>query len=329
MKSLQRNLVLAAVLTLAAAAAIAVPRLTAPTKFLDSDARYRCAVVKVVELTDEGRFRLEVVERLRGETPDDLAVYVVGGPEHALLEVGKSYIVGHTDKPARRSHRWQVDPNGPRVLSVPAVGQAVFEDSVPMRALVREHPEDAPLTGKARLEAVLSSLDSSDAQSLRFVAAELVLAPELRELVGDAELERLRRALASDLEPMAHDYLLRAALPMVESWGGDWLAEDARSVISSHGSELDLASLIPSLLVTALRTLEQTGEKADAALARPHVASNNPGVGKAAFQAMVTLDRELAGKVVADLGDGAALHPDTRRFVHETASREALESDAR
>ncbi len=328
MKTLRRSLIYAAILALPVAAAHAGPRLTAPTEFMQDDEMYRCAVVKIAEITEEGRFRLEVIEPLRGETPQDLVIRVLGGGE-GLFEVGRTYIVGHTDKPGRRSYRWKIDPDGPRVLSIPAVGPAVFEDSPAMRALVRDYPEDRPLTDRARLDAVLDGLRSTDERSLRFVTAELALAPEIRALVGDAELARLRAALATDdFDPMSHDYLLRAALPMVESWGADWLAADSRRVISSHGAELDLASLIPSLMVTAFKTLEETGERADAELAKPHIASNNPGVGKAAFRALVALDRGLAGEVAAGIGEVGNLHPDTLRFVHETAAREALGSGA-
>jgi hypothetical protein len=326
MKTLRKSLICIAMFACAASGALAGPSLEAPTKFIHGDELYRVAVVKIAEITAEGRFRLEVIEPLRGETPDGLVVRVLGGGE-GLFEVGRTYIVAHTDKPARRSYRWTVDPEGPRVLGIPAVGPAVFEDTAAMRELLGDHPEDQPLSDRARLDAVLDALGSSDVPSLRLVTAELALAPELRALVGEPELKRLRAVLES-LEPMAHDYLLRASLPMVESWGTDWLAADARRLVSSYGPELDLTSLIPSLLVTALRTLAQTGTQADAEIVRAHVLSNNPGVGKAAFQALVSLDRSLAGEVAATIGDAENLHPDTLRFVRETAAREALESGA-
>lgn len=284
----------------------------------------RSAVVRIAEVTPEGRYRLEVVERLRGETPDGLVVRLVGNPWESgtLIEPGRTYILGHTDKPARRSYRWDTDPEGPRVLGVPGVGPALFESSSAMRTLVRDHPEDAPLTDRARLDAVLEQLQRSDVQSRRFVLAELALDRGLRELVDEADLELLRATLESgELEPMAHDYLLRAAQPMIDRWGGDWLAADCRRLAAGHGTRLDLASLVPSLLVTAFETLARTGVASDAELGRRHLASNNPGVGKAAFAAIVALDPGMAAEVAAAYGDSDELHPDTRLMLRRYAAQ--------
>lgn len=304
---------------LTAGLAFAAPRLVAPSKFMKQD-RYRSAVAKVVEITEEGRFRIEVVEPLYGETPDGLVLRIVGGlGDH--VEVGGVYVIGHTDKPSRRSPRWDTDPSGPRVLSVPAVGPAVFENSSAMRTLVRDHPADSPLTDIKRLAATIEQLASSDISSRRFVLAELAIDAELRALVGDSELEVLRGTLASgELEPMAHDYLLRAARPMIENWGGAWLAADCRKVAEDNGPDLDLNSLVPSLLVTALDTLGETGVAADAPLARRYIESNNPGVGKAAFAAMLALDRESAIALAPSLVADESLHLDVRRFVHQESA---------
>ncbi len=329
MKILLRTATCLILLAICASAAQAVPRLMPPSEFVASDGLYRAAVAKIAELTEDGRYRLEVLEELRGVTPDGTVVRVLGN-ESGVLEVGKTYIVVHTDKPGRRSHRWKTDPAGSRVLSIPAVGPGAFEVSEAIRVLVRFNADGTLLRGKPRLDAVMAGLGSKDPKTLRFVTAELAIDEELRLQVGESELERLQEVLAAGtLETLSHEYVLRAALKMVEAWGGDWLAADSRQIVSSHGTELELTSLIPSLLVTALRTLGATGVKEDAKLAEPHIASNNPGVGKAAFGALVALDRVLAGEVAAGLGAGENLHPDTLRFVYETASREALDSDAR
>lgn len=314
MKMKRKSLTLALVALLAVALSEAGPRLEAPSKYMKQD-RYNSAVVRVTEITENGRFKLEVIENLYGETADGLIVRAAGGGD-GWLEAGEVYIIGHTDKPARRSRRWNVDPDGPRILGVPAVGLAVLANTEAMRTLVREHPEDAPLTDEMRLEAVLEQLGHEDVLSRRFVTAELALGPELRALVGKEQLGLLKETLASGvLEPVAHEYLLRAAKPMIDSWGGDWLAEDTRAIVASHGAELDLLSPIPSLLVTAFKTLQVTGKASDAELARPHVASNNPGVGKAAFNTMVALDEALAKKAAPELLSREDLHGDIRRVV--------------
>jgi len=314
MKSNRKLLTFALVALLAVALSEAGPRLEAPSKYMKQD-RYNSAVVRVTEVTENGRFKLEVIENLYGETADGLIVRASGGGD-GWIEAGKVYIIGHTDKPARRTYRYDVDPEGSRILGVPAVGHAVLANTESMRTLVRQHPEDAPLTDEKRLEAVLEQLGDEDVLSRRFVTAELALDPELRALVDKKQLALLKETVASGvLEPVAHEYLLRAAHPMIDSWGSEWLAEDTRAIVSSHGAELDLVSPIPSLLVTAFKTLQVTGKRADAELARPHVASNNPGVGKAAFSAMVALDEGLAKKAAPELLSREDLHGDIRRVV--------------
>lgn len=313
-------------LAIAAAAADAAPRLGPPSRFMVED-RHRSAVVEVIELLGDGRFRARTLVRVFGETPDEL---VLRGAGQEPLELGRTYLVGHTDKPARRTPRWETDPAGPRVLSVPAVGPAIFDDSSAMRGLVGGSPESDPLAGRRRLDAVLEQLARPDVQSRRFVTAELALDPGLREMVGEDDLARIRRVFESGgLEPLAHDYLLRAALPMIDRWGGDWLAAGGRRVVAGHRPELELTSFVPGLLATALRTLQATGVRADGELARPHVASNNPGVGKAAYSALMALDPELGGELTPGFLASRDLHPDTRRFIARAAATSSPRSDRR
>lgn len=324
MNSYARPIFATLVATLVGTASLDAARLEAPSIYMRHD-RYRSAVVKVAEIQEDGRFRLQVLEPLFGETPDGLVVRAVGGAGDSI-EAGGTYIIGHTDKPARRSRRWDTDPDGSRILNVPSVGLGVFENSPAMRTLVRAHPADSPLGDRQRLDAVIEQLASADIQSRRFVLSELVLAPEIRALVGGPELEVLRATLSSgELEPMAHDYLLRAARTMIGDWGGDWLAVDCRQLLASHGIELDQRSLIPSLLVTALEILGETGEAADARLAGKHVPSNNPGVGKAAFAAMMALDSDLAVEAAPGYIADDSIHLDTRRYVQQALNRAQLD----
>jgi hypothetical protein len=303
-----------------AVAATAAPRLVTPTSYMQQD-RHRSVVARVVELLEEGRFRIEVIEPLRGDTPDGLVLHP-GGGLGGEVEVGGVYILGHTDKPPRRTHRWQTDPEGPGLLNVPAVGAAVLENSSAMRTLLRSHPEDRPLSDRARLDAVLEQLASPHVQSRKFVLAELALDAELRELVGESDLKVLQKTLESgSLEPTAHEYLLRAARPMIDTWGADWLANDSRKVVAAHGSELDLLSTIPSLLVTSLGILGETGTAGDAELTFAHLRSNNPGVGKAAFSALLALSPERAEEVAESLVRDESLHGDVRRFVATEIAR--------
>lgn len=306
------------VLVLFSAVGAGAATLGSPSLYMKGDG-HRSAVVEIARVEEDGRFKLRVIEELHGHTPEGLVVRAasLGGE---LIEVGEVYIVGHTDKPQRRSPRWTTDPAGPRVLNVPAVGLAVFENSEPMRTLVQSRSEEPPLSDRARLAAIVDQLQRPDRQSRRLVLTELVLVDEVRELVGERELEVLKSVLAGgSLEPMAHEYLLRAARPMLEKWGSDWLAVNCREVVGAHGTDLDLRSMIPSLLETSLELLGEVGVPGDAELASRHVASNNPGVGRAAFSAVVALDRELAARVAAEAAE-ESLHPDTLQAIRSFES---------
>ena len=310
MRSLAQTATWWLALVVAAPTSEAASRLGPPTHYMREEG-HRSAVVEVVEVLAGERARLRVIEPLRDRGDGEL---VVRGVHEALA--GEVRIVGYTDRPARRTPRFQVDPAGPRVLTVPGVGPALFESSHAMRTLLRARAADEALTDRARLDSILDQLVRPDPPSRRFVLAELRLDPALREELAEAEVGVLRRTLASgELEPVAREHLLRAALPMVERWGGGWLARDARGLLASHGRELDHTSPIPSLLVTALEVVEATGRRGDGELAGRHVASSNPGVGKAAFRALAALDPARAAELARSLATDEAVHPDVRRFA--------------
>ncbi|MDX1385210.1 MAG: hypothetical protein R3190_16270 [Thermoanaerobaculia bacterium] len=298
---------------LAAGAAWPSKQLGPPSQFLLQQEN-KVAAVKALETTDDGLARFERLAALHGETAETLTVRM---PAEVLerVEVGKSYVLGYTELLRdRRTHIYGPDPRGPRILGIPAVGEALLDDSPSMRALTTARAEGEELSDRARLDAVLAQLGREDVQARRFVLAELVLWPGLTDLVGEEDREVLARTVSEgNLEPMAHDYLLRAAKPKAKSWGSEWLAEDCRRLLTAYGTELDLLSPVPSLLVIALETLAVTGEPRDLDLAAQHVASNNPGVGRAAFKAMVALNPEEARERADGLLEGDDLHADTRR----------------
>jgi hypothetical protein len=166
------------------------------------------------------------------------------------------------------------------------------------------------------LEAVLSLLAGPDAATQRLVTAELAFRPGQIEQVTESDLETVKAVLASgDLAERAIEYLLRAMTPHVDRLGGDWLADECRHLLESHGVELDLASFVPSLLVVALRTLAVTGNDEDAGLALGHLSSNNPEVGISALEAAAALDPKLTRSTVAAVVDQDTMHPDTRRAI--------------
>jgi hypothetical protein len=305
-------------------------RLGPPSDFMRHQAN-KSAILVAREPAGEGRFDFSLEQALQGETPDEITLRV--SPQGLdMLETGVSYLVGYSDlwQPRnRRSDAYQIDPNGPRVLQVPVVGPALFEASTAMRALVA--PAAASEDGtveRARLDAIVAQVQRPDRQSRLFVLAELALRPELHELAGESDLTALRETLASgDLDPATLELFLRATAPMADRWGGEWLAAACRDAIVEHGANLDLGSAVPSMLVVALRTLGKTGRVDDAPLAGRHVASNNPGVGKAAFGAMASLDPALAAERAPALLADEAVHGDTKGVIAEFQSARSSARD--
>ncbi|RMH21727.1 MAG: hypothetical protein D6696_05145 [Acidobacteria bacterium] len=314
-----------ALTALAASRAGAAPRLGPPSLYLQ-DEPHRVAVVEARGVVDDGRAafvrrQLLLGDRAEEEMPPELVVRM--GPEAlAAIEIGRTYVLGYTRlRPAARQRRvYEEDPLGPSVVALPGVGDALLDDTPAIRRLVT-----TPAEGDRRtLEAVLDQLARPGALSQRFAAAELLLRRELQELVTAADVKRLQAVLAApELDPMAHDVLLRAAEPLAARFGGEWLAEDCRRVLKAHGTELDLHSFVPSLVLTAARILGKVGNRDDVPLLARHLLSNNPGVAKAALPSMAALDPVATGERVRELVARDDLLAETRRVLERYLNQRA------
>lgn len=274
----------------------------------------RVAVLTAVELSDAGVV-FACVAQLHGETPARIAMRV-SARARGGIDIGRSYIIGYTTvrrDPRGRSRDFQLDPEGPRMVELPAVGEALFEDTAAMRRLVRRQ-EDGKEPGEQQiLEAIIEQVARPDSRTRTFVLAELMLRPRLADLADEADLEALRATLVDgNLEPQARSYLLSAVAPAAEAGRAGWLAEGCRQVVIEYEPELDLASFVPSLIETAMQTLQGIGRPQDAALLARYLHSNNPGVGIAALGAMAALDESLAVEAARRALEAGGLHSDVR-----------------
>ena len=280
----------------------------------------RVAVVEAIQTTEEGVV-FTVRESLVGEQENERLTVLTSEGVRARVQVGSSYVLGYTTlrrDPRRRSRDYQEDPAGPRIVSLPAVGEALLEDSDSVRLLVEAAATEARFSDEEVLEAVLDQAARPDALSRNFALAELALRPSLLGGAGVVASERLRElAEAGELEPKSLDYLLRAATPLMERGAATWMAESSRRVAAEYGSELDLRSAVPSLVETAIVTLGRSGEAADLAILEAHLASNNPAVGRAALEAMQALDAGGAVAVVGAALERGGLHGDVERAARE------------
>jgi len=302
----------------AATAAAEAARLQPPSVSLTGQENI-VVVATAVERTEDQRILFKRRQTLHGESAKKIQVRM---DEQTLTEVelGRTYILGYTLL-QRLPQFYAPDPQGARLVMVPAVGEALLEDTPELRWLLRARGRPQEPEGRDVLEVILAQIQSPDVPSRHFVLAELVLRPDLLNSLKEQDLEILRTTLESDqLDPLSNDYLLRALRPLGGRQDTTWLADGCRTVLESNPAELDLASFAPALVKVAAEILGDWGQPEDIPLLSRHLYSNNPGVGKAALKAMVALDpvqtRAQAEKAL-ELGD---LQPDVRQAVQQFLS---------
>lgn len=314
--------------SLALLVAVALPsrgseRLEPPSLVLTAPEN-RVAVVRVVDV-EGGRAIVVPVAELHGETASELRVRI-DRETLGRIEIGGKYVLGYTllrEDPRERSRDYEIDPAGPRIVDVPAVGPALFEDSAAVRRLVEaveatEEPEARILLG-----AVVEQAGRPDAPSRLLVLTELVLRPELTRAATATDLGVFRRLLEEGaLAPQAKELLLRALAPRAGGGELGWLRSVCLGIVSAHDRRLDLASSVPALLETALGVLAEVGRPEDAVSLAEHLHSNNPGVGLAALAAMRRLDAGAASRAASEALRKGDVHGDVagriERFLDDT-----------
>lgn len=271
---------------------------------------------------------LEVVE-------DDAAVSEPAEPPREIdvrvppevageLALGQPWILVYTSlERLEIPHTYQPDPEGPRLVVVPAVGPGLLEDSAAMRRLiVRPEAEGDEPTPRQRLDDVLEQVERPHAVSRLFVLAELALRADLQQALTPADVARFAALLErSDVEPRAREYVLRAFLPLRDRVATDWIIAECRREVDRYEPPLDLRSAIPSLLTISLSGLEELGGPEDAERALRHLDSNSEAVSLAAFQAAAALDPDRTAEVVEPFAFEGDLPRDTQwailRFLAE------------
>jgi hypothetical protein len=284
-----------------------------PSKLLGADRNF-VAVVTAAEEVAPNRFRFEKRADLVGEAPAEVEVRLTG-VEPGEVRPGAVYVLGFSSylRYARFPAQKGDDPEGPKVIELPGVGPALFEDSPAVRQLVR-----APQLSAAQVrDAALAQLARPDRRSRRLATFELFFRPPVREAFTAQHADELAVVLnAVALEPLTRDFLLRAAALLPGALQGSWVTSAARRAVAAEESaELDLSSPVPALLNTALRLLADSRRPDDAALAARFLASNNAAVAEAALKAV----EKLAPGTARGHVDQALQHPgladDTRRLL--------------
>lgn len=305
------------------AAARAARSLGPPSKLLAADRNF-VAVVTAAKEVAPNRFRFDKREDLVGVAPAQVEVRLTG-VEPGEVRPGAVYVLGFSSylRYARFPAQKGDDPEGPKVIDLPGVGPALFEDSPAVRRLVR-----APQLSAAEVrDAALAQLARPDRRSRRLAAFELFFRPPVRAAFTAQHADQLAVVLngapLEPLEPLTHDFLLRAAALLPAPLQGSWVTSAARRAAAAQESpQLDLSSPVPALLNTALRLLADSRRPDDAALAAHFLAANNAAVSEAALKAVEKLAPGTALDHVERALQQPGLADDTRRLLERFRTRQ-------
>jgi hypothetical protein len=303
----------------------AAKRLGPPIEELQSEPeRIRIVIAQAAKKPEPNRILFTITERLSGEAPAEVLLRT---DEQSFADVvtGNSYVVAWSYM--RRNRRviggWETDPDGPFTVRLMGLGTtALFEDTPDIRFLFAAGTMDVSGNKKQQIDALLAQMQRQDFRSRGLVISELYLRPDLTEAMQPVQADVLKSVLQKqELDPQHRDFVYRSALRLPAEMTTPWLAEEFRKTIIMHGSQYDLGSFVPGLVRTAAKGLQQTGEASDIDLLSMLLYSNNPGVSKAALEAMDHIDPGAA-LVKAELAIGRGwIHGETRSFLQRYLSQ--------
>ncbi len=231
----------------------------------------------------------------------------------AALEVGQRCLIAYSDwYKVRFPGRSGKDPEGPQVLRVPGVGQALFAPSRVARRLLTQSSE---LDDQALLDLLIKGLKQADPATQRLFIADLMPRRQLHAALGERRLAALA-AFGSDphVDPEAREYLLATAQRPPHSLGASWWSRSARHLLRSSELDLDPISPRPQLIRTALRALPRHPEVEDFDLAARWLHSPHGGLVRGAVKALGALDRRRLAAAIERALASADL-PATSRAV--------------
>ena len=280
--------------------------------------RIRIVVVEARDKPAPGKIRFAVSDRLSGEAPDEVLLRT-DDLSFADVTVGESYVVAWSY--LRRNRQviggWEEDPDGPYIVSVLGLGStALFEGTPEMRYLFATGNLTDTAAADQQINALLAQMQRADARSRGLVIAELWLRKDLTEQMNPRQIAIIKDVLQTeDLEPQHRDYLLQSAYRLPAEQTAPWLGEELRKIIIQNGTQYDLRSFVPALVITAAEGLRHAGSPSDIALLSILLYSNNPGVSKAALATMDYFDPKAAKAKAEQAMARGWIHSETRHAL--------------
>ncbi len=277
-------------------------------------------VGRALEKLEDGRVRFSIVERFHGKETANADV-LVNEDTYARVEVDQQYLVAYSrfrKNPLLRDVV-EPDPRGAVAVSTTLVGEFVLADRPATRRLLAGAAKGKG-SKRAQARAAITLLAGDDLAATRFAAMELYGRETLRSTVATRMSDDFAVWLrAGAVDPQAQEFLFRAAR---RSKGErSWLASGARDVLDALELPLDPVSPLPSLALTAMEALADTGTADDAVILERFVAARNPGVAKMAIRSMDRIDRaHTLVRANAWINDSSLLE-ETRRSLHAYISK--------
>lgn len=273
-------------------------------------------VARAVERIDAGRVRFECLKPYFGD-PAESIILRTGEADASFVEVGQRYVVAYTlvtNDSQFREVKFE-DPEGPKIVGIRGVDdQAVFEDTAELRFLFDQAVAEEPAPPRKVLDALLVQMQRDDNRARSLVVLEIVLRPDLVEIVDSKDGRVVRDVIGSETVPIqSKDFLLRTAARFPAAARAEWLVAAQRSIVKTAPIELELISPMPSYVRTAALGLQVTGDASDVPVLRRLLGSNAPGVAKAALNTMDSLDPAATLVVARAAVNDQSLLAETRR----------------
>lgn len=280
----------------------------------------RVVVAVAGEKSTAPNLKFTVINRLSGDSPGEL-ILRVNENIFADLVTGEKYIIAWTDQRKIRLLRegYEKDPEGPSIVQVRGLTtHALYKDSPEIRFLFAPPEEPGSVDAGQQIDALLTQMQRDDYRSRDLVVGQLYLSPDLGAQMNHGQAEKLRNILQMvGLSAQHRDYLLQSALRLPEELRSPWLGEEYRRVIILHGTQYDLSSFVPGLVLNSAKGLRQTGAAADIELLGILLYANNPGVAKAALATMNHFDPITTVRIVEQALERGWIYRQTRHALEQ------------
>lgn len=283
------------------------------------------AEVVVVRKLPGNKIAVRVNEYLNESDDAELAL-AVDGDIYKYVEIDESYLVvfSRLRKHAFYRDGWEENPKGPSLVKVRGLDEpAIYQASPALRVLLTPPQARAqPLTPDMETDLLLTVAETeSDSLARSLAIFEMTLRGDLQQAISIDNAERFA-TLSMGADIKSRTFLLRAAAQFPPERRNGWLEREWRRAAIEADTTLDLSSFEPLLVKISLEGLRDHGDAEDIELISKHLYGNNPGVAKAALEALHAIDpKQALSRVQALLSKNLDLHMTTRqafnRYVNE------------